>query len=543
MPTGLIIGFLAALLAVLGTTEGKGVASSSAPSMAPAPMLSLYENSSRSVTRDDGLSVQLPNGRDLWVFGDTSVYNSDGSGKMAMSAFLPGGTAAEGPYATGQIPTSLTELPSPGRPPSLSASNPPAMSMPTPTDVYLPDGSGGRCTPAPGRYPARWPSGAAAIPTTSDVLLTYVDVCVTGSFQFDVEGWGFMEYNWRTNGLDVAPDDVFPPSPSGASLSPQRQLGSPVVNDGRVDLFSFNCTALFVSCLAGQTYVTTVLDTPPALSNAASYNVEPAVTDGSTLWQPAGIAVAKYPDAPLRMIEMTGITGAYDVLTATTPAGPWHLETSGTVPGCQELHSGFCYALVGHPELSNQSQLVITYYDPGAGPTGTSGPIGHLVGAAMSYGAPPVPAGPATLPQFGAPNSQPIGPPLPLSDGPPVGQDVRPLQCCGAGFRDAVDAQPTGGIQGGSPQGPVVQGLNNSYQGDRPTHVVSTVRLDQERSSSRDGALKLVLKGLSLCLIVESLRRRVSWLPERQLLSDWLDRLPVSAAVRVSADDRSSEGR
>ena len=29
---------------------------------------------------------------------------------------------------------------------------------------------------------------------------------------------------------------------------------------------------------------------------------------------------------------------------------------------------------------------------------------------------------------------------------------------------------------------------------------------------------------------------------ERQLLSDWLDRLTASAAVRVSANDRSLEG-
>jgi hypothetical protein len=501
-PIGFAIGFLTAMLPVLGATEGQAAASPSAPSMAPAPVLSLYENPSRSVTRDDGLSVALPNGSDLWIFGDTAVYNNDGSGKMVVSAFIPGGTAAEGPYATGQVPTSLTEVPNPGRPLSPSAGNPPGAYMPTPTDVYLPDGSGGRCTPAPGRYPARWPSGAALIPSTSDVLLTYVDVCVTGSFQFDVEGWGFMEYNWRTNGLDLGPDDVFPPSPSGATLSPERQLGSPVINDGRVDLFSSNCTVLYVSCLAGQTYFTTVLDTAPALSNPASYHVEPAVTDGSAIWQPAGIAVAKYPDAPLRMIEMTGIAGTYDVLTATTPAGPWHLEMLGTVPGCQDLHSGFCYALMGHPELSNQSQLMISYYDPGAGP------VGHMVAAATSYGPTAVGAGPTRLPKFGAPNSHPTGPPRPLRNGPPAGQAVSSTPCCVAASGGAVDPETTRSIQDGLPQGQASQGLNNAYQGDRPPRLVSTVRLDQERLISRDRVLKLVLEGLSLCLIVESLRRR-----------------------------------
>jgi hypothetical protein len=164
-----------------------------------------------------------------------------------------------------------------------------------------------------------------------------------------------MEYNWQANDLDLGPDDVFPPSPSGAALPPERQLESPVISDGRVDLFSFNCTVLYVSCIAGQTHFTTVVDTPAALSNPALYSVAPAATDDSTLWQPAGIAVAKYPDAPLRMIEMTGIDGSYDVLTAASPAGPWHLETTGALTGCQALRSGFCYALVGHPESSRPS--------------------------------------------------------------------------------------------------------------------------------------------------------------------------------------------
>jgi hypothetical protein len=504
-----VLALLAALLPVLGATEGQGAASPSAPSAASPPVLSLYENASHSVSRDDGLSVQLPNGRDLWIFADTSIYNSNGSGQMVMSAFMPGGTAAEGPYAAGQIPTSLMEVPSPGKPLSLSASNPPALYMPTPTNLYLPDGSGEKCTDAPGRYAARWPSGAAVIPNTSDVLVTYGEVCVTGSFQFAVEGWGFMEYNWQTNSLDLGPDDVFPPARSGAPLSAERQLGSPVISNGRVALFSSVCTELYVSCLIGRTYFTTVLDTPLALSNPASYNVVPAATDGSTLWQPMAIAVASYPDAPLRMIETTAIMGTYNVLTATTPAGPWHLETSGTVPGCQALRSGFCYSLIGHPELSTSSQLVITYYDPGSGPMGASGPVGHLVGTAASYGAQPPGAGLATLPKFGAPNPHPDGPPRSVTDQPLAGQSVRSQGCCGIGYSGAIDPTTQGRIQGGPPQGPVLQDLNYASAGE-PPGLGSTVRLNGERSDSKGRVLKLLIEGLSVCLIVESLRRRVA---------------------------------
>jgi hypothetical protein len=103
------------------------------------------------------------------------------------------------------------------------------------------------------------------------------------------------------------------------------------------------------------------------------------------------------------MVEMTSITGTYDVFTASTSAGPWHLETSGTVPGCQS-GSGFCHALVGHPELSTSSQLVITYFNPNAGPRGASGPIGHLVGVGTSYGDPPPGAPVVASPQYGVAN-------------------------------------------------------------------------------------------------------------------------------------------
>jgi hypothetical protein len=201
--------------------------------------------------------------------------------------------------------------------------------------------------------------------------------------------------------------------------------------------------------------------------------------------------------------------GTYEVLTATNPAGPWHSETSGTVPGCQALQSGFCYALVGHPELSTSSQLVITYYDPGSGPMGTSGPVGHLVAAGTSYVAPPPGDRLATLPQFGAPNTRPDQPPRSINDQHSAGQTVSSGGCCVAGYRAAIDSEPEGRIQGGSPVGPLVQDLNYSYSSG-PPNLGSPVRLDREKSDSQDRVLKFLIEGLSACLIVESLRRRIA---------------------------------
>jgi fibronectin type 3 domain-containing protein len=373
----------------------------------PAPVLSSYENASRSLSRDGGLSVALPNGNDLWIFADTGVLDNNSSGQMVVSQFITGGTSAEGPYAAGQIPTSLSEVPSPGQPLSLSLTNPPAQFPPAPTNVYLPDGSGRSCSPPLGQYTARWATGAALIPGTAHVLITYSEMCVyQGTFQ--TEGWGFLEYNWQTNALDVPPDDVFPPVRSGAAFASKLALGNPVISNGQVSLFSMVCTRLFVGCNSGQVYAATLPIDLATLRNPASYSVNPIATDGSASWQPVSLHVASYPDAPFRMIETTAVTGSYDVLTASSATGPWHLETTGLAQGCQGLSSGFCYSLAGHPELSTSSQLVLTYLDPGAGPMGTTGPVGHLVGIGASYTV-PVPDAPLDLSAVASGSSVQLG--------------------------------------------------------------------------------------------------------------------------------------
>ena len=88
------------------------------------------------------------------------------------------------------------------------------------------------------------------------------------------------------------------------------------------------------------------------------------------------ISVADYPDGTYRMIESTAIDGSYTVFSAPGPAGPWQEDGTGRVPGCDQLASGFCYSLIGHPELSDLSHLMISYYDPGPGLQRRVGPGG-----------------------------------------------------------------------------------------------------------------------------------------------------------------------
>ncbi|MGO8871759.1 MAG: hypothetical protein ACLQPH_10235 [Acidimicrobiales bacterium] len=345
------------------------------------PVLAHEESPTYTVSRDDGLSVALPNGGDLWVFGDTGEYTFNGT--WTLSGFIPGSTAAEGPTVPGRSPSSLDEV-NVGQ--SLAASNQPAQFIPTPDNVYLPDGSGRLCTRANGATGSeRWATGLALMPDAVNVLVTYVDVCVMSSVDYQVEGWGFMEFDPETNGISIDPFDVFPPAVTGAQLPGESTFSSPVVAEGNVTLFSSTCTALFVVCSSGNVFATSLPATVASLVQPDSYVPREVPTDGGAPWQPLSVSVAAYPGAGLRLIEQTSIGGAFAVFTAPTASGPWSQVVTGTLPGCQNPLQSFCYTFVGHPELSDSSQLLISYFKPDCGPDDAAG---HLVLASVPLAGP-----------------------------------------------------------------------------------------------------------------------------------------------------------
>ncbi|MGA2837051.1 MAG: fibronectin type III domain-containing protein [Acidimicrobiales bacterium] len=308
--------------------------------------------------RDAGISVALPNGRDLWIFGDTSSFSADSS---QSNAFIVGSTAAKGKYTPGEPPQALKDVQPAG---TLSDSTQPSQFIPTPTDTYMPNGSGKACTPANGAvYTARWPTGAALLDNPVYVLVTYTDVCVTSASSFTVEGWGFMIYQWRNGKIRYGPDDVFAPTPQGTPLPADRTYQSPIVSGNQITLFTSECTSLFISCGSGTVSATAIADTLPALVAPASYVSQPAVTDGATQWMPVNVTVASYPTG-LQLIEQTSIGGTFVVYSSSSPTGPWHQFVSGTLPGCSTTPTGFCYAFVGHPELGSSTSLVVSYFKP-----------------------------------------------------------------------------------------------------------------------------------------------------------------------------------
>ena len=70
----------------------------------------------------------------------------------------------------------------------------------------------------------------------------------------------------------------------------------------------------------------------------------------------------------LVMIEQTSLAGGFQAWQASSPAGPWRRLLAGRVPcakGTESGAEGLCRALIGHPELSTRSRLLISYYNPG----------------------------------------------------------------------------------------------------------------------------------------------------------------------------------
>jgi hypothetical protein len=328
---------------------------------------SSYENSRRSVSRDVGISTQLPDGHQLWLFGDTGVWETDGT--WHQTRFIPGSTAMLAKGARGQVPSG-GELPS----------GTPKIFLPTP-HTYLPNGSGKSCVPPAAAFSARWPTGVAVLPSnTSLVLVTYTMVCVTKSGNnvgSRGEGWGFALYNWRTRKLTRVVD-VFKPTSNGAAMSPSKTYGDPIFvggnplfPNGAVTMYSSQCSKLYVQCTAGRVSTVTMPATVQAMSQAKSYHVQQSLTDGSSSWTPLAISVGLYPSG-YRLLETTSIGGNYKLFSAPQPTGPWHLVRSDKLPGCPS-RKRFCFALEGHTELSTASSLVLSYHDP------DSGPGGHIV--------------------------------------------------------------------------------------------------------------------------------------------------------------------
>src|SRR5262249_327615 len=148
-----------------------------APATFIGPLVSAQETATQSIGRDGGITVPLPNGKVLWIFGDTPTYNFQ-NGAWKLNGFIQGSSAGIGNYVQGQPPTKpLNEL-AVGQP---STAQTVATQFLPPPAVYLPDGSGKVCNKANGGPQAgavRWASGAALMADKTNVFVPYISACV-----------------------------------------------------------------------------------------------------------------------------------------------------------------------------------------------------------------------------------------------------------------------------------------------------------------------------------------------------------------------------
>jgi hypothetical protein len=348
-----------------------------ADSAPPAEEQSQFETHyGASLGRDCGFSRLLPSGQSLWVFCDTPIY--DWTGKL--TGFIAGSTAAEGPFTAGQVPTTLTEVPTPPAALNPSGAYGPARFLPNPTNLTRADGSA--CTASSSGYPAAWPSGVAQEPSNSPKLvITYAEVCVDNGSLL-VEGMGILEYNSASNAIVSGPTEVFR-SQGSAQLPPQLLLGSPIFSSGGfLYLFASVCTSsAFGACSSGSIYVANVLASPSYWQSGAnyswwfstaypgwthSYQSAQSVVSGA---EPLAVTADSYPGKGLAIVEETSIGGSFRTWRAKADSfagGSWTPGPSGSsLAGCDKgTGLDLCRALTGHPEISTGSELLLSYFDP-----------------------------------------------------------------------------------------------------------------------------------------------------------------------------------
>jgi hypothetical protein len=346
-----------------------------------SPVQSNYERSTGdAIRRDCGYSSPLPGrpGWSIWLFCDTAVISAHA--QTIKRLILGTGTVAAGPYQAGRAPAGLSEVPTPPTRRASPSSAAPQPFLPAPDSLRLPS-SMLPCT-GHGAYPAAWISGVTRTPraTADTLLITYVGYCVTRTGNAPTaEGFGLAEYDPASNLL--GPVTTVFSTGFGLPLLKQQVLGSPILGrDGYLYLFGF-CRAVPppAGCGSGRVFLARTLAGPAYWRNPFSYQYRtsagwsPQPAAAASLipaGQPLGISVGDFAadGKGLVMIEQTSLEGGFQAWQARSPAGPWRRILTGRVPctdGTEPGAEGLCRALIGHPELSTRSRLLISYYNPG----------------------------------------------------------------------------------------------------------------------------------------------------------------------------------
>jgi len=325
------------------------------------PLLSSDETAEVALGRDGGITVPLPNGKDFWIFGDTPTYRLQPDKTWKLTAFIQGSSAGIIDMEPGQPPAGPVDEVVVGTP--HSPDNEAAQFLASPK-VYVPDGSGKECSKenaGPTAGEARWATGAALMPDQTNILVTFVDVCVIEETSYHPQGYGIALYNWKTNEFTLPPYDVIRPNPDGRSIPNTQYFGSPIITGDTVTLFSAIC------CRQGNAVYTTTVPTDVAkLKDPDSYHPRPVLGLLASILFNVSPPSSTVPY--LTMYRLVGLEGQFQILTAERPAGPWTIRAKGTLPRCDTAPTPCNNSIYLHPELSSSSQLLVSYYLYGYGP-------------------------------------------------------------------------------------------------------------------------------------------------------------------------------
>ncbi len=278
-----------------------------------------------------------------------------------------------------------------------------------------------------GSYTATWPHGGALMPGSTKLLLAHADVCVSGQTSFVSQRMHLVEYDPASNTLsnDTTP---FVANPLIGGLPPRELMSSPVFGaDGYLYLYSFTNVCMGnpgckqTPIYPNAVYAARVSADPLSMKWKSAANYEwwcgtaspcPAGPSGTPGWTAVeadarsvvqfpvvtrnglrttqgpfgGISVGRYTVGTAQKYVVTAQTPPpvagqpteFMVFEATTPYGPFTFARAGAVPdACRALT--MCYAVFGHPELSNSQQLVFSWFSTDDRLDGFAHPlVGHV---------------------------------------------------------------------------------------------------------------------------------------------------------------------
>ncbi|MEU4425499.1 hypothetical protein AB0F81_33165 [Actinoplanes sp. NPDC024001] len=319
--------------------------------------LSTADTTDRPILRDAGISAAWSADESLWLFGDTAQRGG--------IEFLPGTTAAVGPYTRGSVPTAMREVPTPPAPHRAGLPGP-APFLPTPRGLRA---AAQQSCDGVNPYPAAWPAGLARIPRTGQLLIVYAEACVFSPTRMPTQRVTLAVYDPVTNRI-TASHTPFAAQPLEAGLPVTQRLGSPVFgDDGHLYLYAHDVDS-------GEITVARVGADPAAWGDPANYRW------WNGAWQPDPALTAPIVAVPfagsLHVADYTGLgehrfamlvqtefgSGGFRILEAPSPAGPWTPGPAGKVPDTCSGEGYACYALNGHAELSTADRFLFSWYSP-----------------------------------------------------------------------------------------------------------------------------------------------------------------------------------